>query len=368
MSEKNENILRIAGKPYLLTCSQPYKTSSDLGYLVNTFINGEKRTKIAKSFPSREDANEFYAESNNKFHIDFNDLSGNYLETEMYQTEEEALNEYSLGREKNTKKIESKLDREDEELLEEMNKHMSPKNSVSLMFDDEMSEDMDVDAKIADEVYENSTATSLGYAKDLLKSVAELYLSKDIIDKYPYIKNKLFYEEQSISNITLQIMISNRVLKKFYKEIMANPSSKNIETLSKLQKTILDISKYQREYLGDVEESIKKLKKDSDEAVFENDIVDTDAEEVMDRLEDGIISTNSRQKLIAEIQEIGNAVKRNEKIPLSPNSLLQEDISDEEKLLYEDEPSLNIVEYDDEEDESTNESKMENCFSSSLNI
>ena len=183
---------------------------------------------------------------------------------------------------------------------------------------------------------------ALSHAKELLNSVAELYLDKNIIDRYPYIKKRLYYEEQSISNITLQIMISNNVLKKFYREILKFPSAKNIETLSKLQKTILDISKYQREYLGETEASFKKLKEDNDSNKFvlpEAEIAE--AEEIIE--EDGLIKTNSRQALIDEIRSI-NSEAKTAKIPMSPNANLQ---TDDENV----EDNFNIYEGDDYNDE-----------------
>ena len=327
--------VKIANTPVLITCSQPYVLGKGQPYKVNKIVDGKKSAKIVLQFKNKKEGDEYYARTNNHWQIDFIDLDGNEVgEPMMFATEEEANEYYRQNLLQNKAILQSEESSNDEEIIKQLEATFhADTTTLPVSLDDEEAEEererleerrkRRADAKEADTVYNVAVADALSHAKELLNSVAELYLDKNIIDRYPYIKKRLYYEEQSISNITLQIMISNNVLKKFYREILRFPSAKNIETLSKLQKTILDISRYQREYLGEIEASFKKLKEDNDMNKFVlPDAEEAVAEEITE--EDGLIKTNSRQALIDEIRSINaDAVKA--KIPKSPNANLQTD-------------------------------------------
>lgn len=344
--------VKIANSPVLITCSQPYVLGKDQPYKVNKIVDGKKSAKIVLQFKTKKEGDEFYNKNNNKYQIDFVDLDGNEVgESVLFDTEEEANEYYRQNLLNNKEILKSDEEESDEEIIKQLEANFHTTLPATLEEDEEEIENQErlaerrqrrADAKEAENVYQLAITDALSHAKELLNSVAELYLDKNIIDRYPYIKKRLYYEEQSISNITLQIMISNNVLKKFYREILKFPSAKNIETLSKLQKTILDISKYQREYLGEIEASFKKLKEDNDSNKFvlpEAEIAE--AEEIIE--EDGLIKTNSRQALIDEIRSI-NSEAKTAKIPMSPNANLQ---TDDENV----EDNFNIYEGDDYNDE-----------------
>lgn len=344
--------VKIANSPVLITCSQPYVLGKDQPYKVNKIVDGKKSAKIVLQFKTKKEGDEFYNKNNNKYQIDFVDLDGNEVgESMLFDTEEEANEYYRQNLLNNKEILKSDEEESDEEIIKQLEANFHTTLPATLEEDEEEIENQErlaerrqrrADAKEAEAVYQLAITDALSHAKELLNSVAELYLDKNIIDRYPYIKKRLYYEEQSISNITLQIMISNNVLKKFYREILKFPSAKNIETLSKLQKTILDISKYQREYLGEIEASFKKLKEDNDSNKFvlpEAEIAE--AEEIIE--EDGLIKTSSRQALIDEIRSINNEAKT-AKIPMSPNANLQ---TDDENV----EDNFNIYEGDDYNDE-----------------
>ena len=344
--------VKIANSPVLITCSQPYVLGKDQPYKVNKIVDGKKSAKIVLQFKTKKEGDEFYNKNNNKYQVDFVDLDGNEVgEPILFDTEEEANEYYRQNLLNNKEILKSDEEESDEEIIKQLEANFHTTLPATLEEDEEEIENQErlaerrqrrADAKEAENVYQLAITDALSHAKELLNSVAELYLDKNIIDRYPYIKKRLYYEEQSISNITLQIMISNNVLKKFYREILKFPSAKNIETLSKLQKTILDISKYQREYLGEIEASFKKLKEDNDSNKFvlpEAEIAE--AEEIIE--EDGLIKTNSRQALIDEIRSI-NSEAKTAKIPMSPNANLQ---TDDENV----EDNFNIYEGDDYNDE-----------------
>lgn len=333
MSDK----IKIANKPYYITCSQPYVMGKDGKYKVNKFIDGQKSKKIVEEFDNRVQAEEFYNMCNDKWFIELVDLDGNAVgKPKIFDKQEDADEFYRQNLISNKAILRNEEDDDDDEIIKELESNFMELGSKMLQASENNMPELDEEAeeelrkqkeeiRESEKVYDESATASMMAAKELLKSVAELYLDKKIIEKYPYIKNRLYYEEQSISNITLQIIIANKVLKKYYKEIIKNPNAKNIETLGKLQKTILDISKYQRDYLGEIEKSFKQLKTDEESNQFVNDYVDVDAEEIVEE-ENGLITTNSRQKLIEELRNLHyESQKTYNRIPLSPNRNLQID-------------------------------------------
>lgn len=333
MSDK----VKIANKPYYITCSQPYVMGKDGKYKVNKFIDGQKSKKIVEEFDNRVQAEEFYNMCNDKWFVELVDLEGNIVgKAKIFNKQEDADEFYRQNLISNKAILRSEEDDEDDEIIKELESNFMDLGSKMIQASENNLPELDEEAeeelrkqkqeiRESEKVYDESASAAMGAAKELLKSVAELYLDKKVIEKYPYIKNRLYYEEQSISNITLQIIIANKVLKKYYKEIIKNPNAKNIETLGKLQKTILDISKYQRDYLGEIEKSFKQLKTDEESNQFVNDVEDIEAEEVLEE-ESGLITTNSRQKLIEELRNLHQESQQvYSRIPLSPNKNLQID-------------------------------------------
>jgi hypothetical protein len=294
---------------------------------VNKFIDGRKSTKIVEKFKSKKEADKYREKFNDKWIVTFCTTDGEELEDiEVFPTKQEAEKFFQDNILSNKEHIKNEEEEEDDRLIHMLETSLMDGYLPSTILGDDVSDEEKErlqrlqEAELADGEYDENTTMALSRANDLLKSVAELYLDKATIEKHKFILNKLAFEQQSISSITLQIVISNRLLKKIYKEIVKNPSPKNIDSLVKLQKMILDLSKYQREYIDSVQSSFKNLKKDSEEEIFaQDDVLDVDVVDVTH--EDGSLSTNSRAELIKKLAEFRSA-SSDMKIPKSPNTKL----------------------------------------------
>lgn len=319
--------IKIANKPYYVTCSQSYTLGKNQPYQVNKFIDGRKSTKIVEKFKSKKEADKYREKFNDKWIVTFCTTDGEELEDiEVFPTKQEAEKFFQDNILSNKEHIKNEEEEEDDRLIHMLETSLMDGYLPSTILGDDVSDEEKErlqrlqEAELADGEYDENTTMALSRANDLLKSVAELYLDKATIEKHKFILNKLAFEQQSISSITLQIVISNRLLKKIYKEIVKNPSPKNIDSLVKLQKMILDLSKYQREYIDSVQSSFKNLKKDSEEEIFaQDDVLDVDVVDVTH--EDGSLSTNSRAELIKKLAEFRSA-SSDMKIPKSPNTKL----------------------------------------------
>lgn len=322
--------IKIANKPYYVTCSQSYTLGKNQPYQVNKFIDGRKSTKIVEKFKSKKEADKYREKFNDKWIVTFCTTDGEELEDiEIFSTKQDAEKFFGDNILSNKEHIKNEEDEEDDRLIHMLETSLMDGYLPSTILGDDASDEERErlqrlqEAELADGEYDENTTMALARANDLLRSVAELYLDKNTIEKHKFILNKLAFEQQSISSITLQIVISNRLLKKIYKEIVKNPSPKNIDSLVKLQKMILDLSKYQREYIDSVQSSFKNLKKDSEEEIFAQDeVMDVDVVDVTH--EDGSLSTNSRAELIKKLAEFRSA-SSDMKIPKSPNTKLVTD-------------------------------------------
>ena len=332
--------IKIANKPYHVTCSQSYTLGKNQPYQVNKFIDGKKSTKIVEKFTSKKQADKYREKFNDKWVVTFCTTDGEELENiEIFSTKQDAEKFFQDNISSNKEHIKNEEDAEDDRLIHMLESTLMEGYLPSTILGDDVSaEEREKlerlqEAELADGEYDENTTMALARANELLKSVAELYLDKNTIDKHKFILNKLAFEQQSISSITLQIVISNRLLKKIYKEIVKNPSPKNIDSLVKLQKMILDLSKYQREYIDSVQNSFKNLKRDSEEEIFAQDeAIDVDVIDVTG--DDGSLSTNSRAELIKKLAEFRSA-SSTMKIPKSPNTKLVTDdplVEDEARI------------------------------------
>lgn len=343
--------IKIACDPIQLFVGQPYNTGQD-GYRINLFLGSKsKKAKTVLSFDTIQEAQEFYDTHNEKFRIDFTDLHGTMLpksESVLFDTLQEAQEFCKKNQQENMTEQDRELKRQEEQAIAELERSYRAYLTPSKRDDDPdaptiSDEEVDLDVLAADDNFFAASSEAMDVAKRLLKSIAELYIEQDVIDQYPYFKNKLYYEESSISMIHSQIMISQFVLKKFFRSIIQSPTAKNIESLAKIQSTLLQLAKYQREYLQDVELSFQKLKQDYQRGDFVQTYDDVPSEEVTD----GTLLINDRKRLIQELQAI---TKEEGLIPLSPNSALREQLTEPDR--FETEFKINLADVADEDDDS----------------
>lgn len=339
--------IRIANKPYHVSCSQAYTLGKNKPYQINKFIDGKKSSKIVEIFDDKSSADEYRRKYHDKWVISFCTIDGDEISAvEIFDTEQEAIRFYENNMRENSDYVKTEQDKEDDRLimmLEDTFRQNNLPTDILEGLDDDERERMERlrESELADGEYDESTSIAIQRANELLQSVSELYLDKQTIEKHRFIVNKLMFEQQSISSIALQIAILNRILKKTYKEVIKNPSPKNIESLVKLQKMILDLSKYQREYIDSVQTSFKNLKKDADDEMFVRD--EPEDAIVVDASTDGSFSTNSRIELTKKLIEFRRETA-DMKIPLSPNASLVKDktdprLEDKAKIYIPDESS-----------------------------
>jgi len=372
------NIIKIPTEPIEQVLSQPYKTDT-VGYFVNIFNGRSKASKRKFNFPDKGQAAQFYTDNSGKWRIDFTDLSGNLLADEkslLFDSRALAYSQYAKLMSKNKEVIENTEDDVEDIVIEQLERTFEqylpslvksqPKRKSNFSdlpkFDDEDEDEEhekehDEDVLQAEEKYIQASSIALTEAKSLLGSIAELYIEKGVIEKFPYFKNKLYFEENSIQMIHTQMMISQLVLKKFFKQVIKNPTAKNIESLSKIQMSQLALSKYQREYLSDVEESFKKLKKDYVNGEFVNQSGIEEGEVI---IPDTPVF-NDRKKLIMELSEV---VEADDLIPLSPNQNLRNNIKDNERNRYETSFKIHTQSESSKDEEILVEKNAEDIFSS----
>lgn len=364
------NVIKLPTEPIEQVLSQPYKTEA-VGYFVNVFNGKSKASKRKFNFDTKDEATEFYNNNAGKWRIDFTDLLGNPLpdaKSLLFDSKPTAQIEYMKLMDKNKDASASVDDEIEDKVIEQLERTFEQylpsakprkKSSFSDLPDLDREDDeqeQDTDVVQAEEKYIEASSLALNEAKNLLSSIAELYIEKGVLDKFPYFKNKLYFEESSIQMIHTQMMISQLVLKKFFKQVIKNPTSKNIESLSKIQMSQLALSKYQREYLSDVEESFKKLKKDYTNGEFINQSGVEEGEAVTDA---PVI--NDRKKLIMELTEV---TESEQLIPLSPNQNLRNNIKSDDKDKYESTFKINSKIEESEDVEIPKEVKSGDLFNS----
>lgn len=315
--------IKIANKPYFIVCSQPYTLGKNQPYQVNKFIGGRKSAKVVETFEDKSSADEYRKQFNEKWIVTFCTIDGEEVsDIEIFNTEKEAMNFYEENMKQNSEHVKQNIEDEDDRLIDMLESSIYSMSNIPQEIADGLDEEERlrlIEAEKADSEYDENVKFAIDRANNLLKSVSELYLDKKTIEKHEFIMNKLMFEQQSISSIALQIAILNRILKKSYKEVIKNPHPKNIESMVKLQKMILDLSKYQREYIDSVQESFKSLKKDADDELFAKGEME-DIEVVDVTSQEGFFSTNSRIELTKKLMAFREESKM--KIPLSPNAKL----------------------------------------------
>jgi hypothetical protein len=177
-------------------------------------------------------------------------------------------------------------------------------------------------------------------AKKLLLSIVKIYLDSKIITRIEYVQNKLAIEARGLANTLFQLKTARMAIFKISEEIhMGNTSPRMFEVLTGLQRVVLDISKFQHEYLGSLEESMKKLRMDilMDSSEDNMSILNSGEEggavaELTEGSESGkktAISTNSRKTLLVELNSMLNEAKDVNKVPKSLNEKIN-DPNDEE--------------------------------------
>jgi hypothetical protein len=163
----------------------------------------------------------------------------------------------------------------------------------------------------------------LADATNLLQNLAKIYLKGGIINQNEYIKTKIKLESEALSSVIFQLKTSRLAIHRLCQDIsMGNYGTKGIEVLTQLQRVVLDISKFQHQYMTSIENVFKDH---ANSEIGENDNVgDPKMIEMTKQPGDGIVYSN-RTNLIKDLNKFVQESNAKDKIPASFNKNLPVD-------------------------------------------
>lgn len=300
--------------------------------------------------------NEFYSEipylnkATNKWEIVVLDQKGKHLYNKECESKEQAEtliteNNKLVKKDLNDKANKTKLDHEKSTLENMLNTNEFNENNANNL---PLDQDADLAIKLEEfkVQFEKDEEEVNKQAKDLLLSIAKLYFDKKIIDSNEYIKHKMTIEAKGVASTLFQLKTARMAIYKLTEEIYTgNTSPRMFEVLTGLQRIVLDISKFQHEYLGSLAESMKTIRNDialNEENNQSGDTPQVTGGDEVKLIGDGstVISTNSRKVLLSELNNMIEESKNKIKIPKSRNIRLHdndENVIDTEHTEYKDE-------------------------------
>lgn len=181
-------------------------------------------------------------------------------------------------------------------------------------------EDEDEDELIAkfEIEFAHKSAEAEMKAKNLLSSLSKFYLSVDMIDKNEYLKHKLELEQKGVAGLIFQLEVSRMAIKDVMLQIyLGKATSKQMDSLSKLQRIVLDINisistliKDSVKDMKDIKERYEEIKElmNSEDKTIEGNVVisGSNPTDVMKHLKEAMNRDSDMMKTIeeAEIEEI----------------------------------------------------------------
>lgn len=174
------------------------------------------------------------------------------------------------------------------------------------------------------EQFDAAEATSKLEAQNLLISIVTLYFSKGLIDDNQYLKYKMDIEQKSLQALISQLDQAKKVIYKISESIHLGliplgSVPRTVEVLTGLQRVVLDISKYQHEFIRDVEKQIREFK---NEMVEENKVADSGTIAEAEFAESTVISVSDRKKLLDDMKEFIRDNKQDLLVQKSKNGKL----------------------------------------------
>lgn len=209
---------------------------------------------------------------------------------------------------------------------------INPNNIADDSFADELGMNMELEEKKAEfeQSFNEKIAETETQAKNLLNSVAKAYLSAAVINENEYLKFKLEVEQKTFGSLIFQVDVAKKAIFKLSQKIhMDDFKARDVEVLAQISRLMLDISKFQSDYLNNLEESMKKFQIDMDMSPANNLNQGVADEGVVAEIshEGGGIRTNSRKNLLIELNNMVEE-SRSIKTPKSRNSQLHDDDPD----------------------------------------
>ena len=100
-------------------------------------------------------------------------------------------------------------------------------------------------------------------ATDIVDSIAEFYLDKNIISEIPYVREKNGVDKITVSNLLFQMKTAEHAIIKLLEEIdNGNTHPRTFEVLSSLQRSKMEIVKHLAQFMVIMEQNYKNLKED----------------------------------------------------------------------------------------------------------
>lgn len=153
-------------------------------------------------------------------------------------------------------------------------------------------------------------------AKNLLINVANLYLKNKLITENEYLKTKIDIEASSLASLIFQLHTTRKAIYKLSEKIhLGEATPRHFEVLTGLNRIVLDITKYQREYIKEIEDSMKQMFLDFAD-------MPNKEEYTLEESKNSGLRLNDKKKLIEEIRSYILETKSERTIPRSRNTRL----------------------------------------------
>jgi len=111
--------------------------------------------------------------------------------------------------------------------------------------------------------YEKVKTYSDDKAESIVTSISQFYLSVDIIEEIPYVKQKSVVDKITVSNLLFQMKTAEHAIIKLLEEIdNGNLHPRTFEVLASLQRSKMEIVKHLAQFMVIMENNYKSLKDD----------------------------------------------------------------------------------------------------------
>ncbi len=190
-------------------------------------------------------------------------------------------------------------------------------------------------------------------AKSLLISISKVFLHGFVITEDSYMAHKMQVEQLSLSGLLFQLKTSRRAIHKLSQDIhLGTATPRQYEVLAQLQRVVLDISKFQHEYMISLEASVREIAEDLvSRGLMQTNERKTELGEALEqdvKAEETVLSTRHRREVTNAVRVIMNGkdlpLPARLLVPSSRNSRLQdaddEEITEADHLNYEDESMM----------------------------
>lgn len=145
-------------------------------------------------------------------------------------------------------------------------------------------------------------------ARNLLLSIMTLYFEKGLIGENQYLSYKMDVEQKSLQSLIFQLDQAKKTIYKISESIHLDlcPSGqipRMIEVLTGLQRVVLDISKYQHEFIRDIEKQVRELKNEmiEENKLLDNNSITEDAQ--FSELQDTVLPAVTQKRLLDDIKK-----------------------------------------------------------------